>query len=299
MTEPDPTLVALRREIDEVDATIHEALMRRVRIVERIAAAKGRDGAPPWRPAREAEVLRRLMARHRGAFPKPALVRIWREIMGAMVCLQGPFQIAVFSPGDLGDYWALARDHFGTAAPMTAHQNARSAFYAVNDRAAALAVLPAPHDGEADPWWPLLLEEGTSDGPWIAARLPATGDGDGGRFSALAVAYVRPQPSGMDHSYLAVRTSNEVSRASLSGALTAAGLAPLFLTASPGDPDPATSWFLAEIADFIATDDARVMDVLGAENTPAREIRILGTTPDPLPGADAAVGETPAGSGQT
>ncbi|TAN57065.1 MAG: chorismate mutase, partial [Magnetospirillum sp.] len=90
MSQDSATLDQLRREIDRIDDTIHDLLMQRSAVVESIAAAKP-AGRVTLRPGREAAILRRLLGRHRGPFPKMALVRIWREIMGALVALQGPF----------------------------------------------------------------------------------------------------------------------------------------------------------------------------------------------------------------
>jgi chorismate mutase len=36
-------------------------------------------------PAREAQIIRRLIERNRGAFPPATLVRMWRELLAATV----------------------------------------------------------------------------------------------------------------------------------------------------------------------------------------------------------------------
>jgi len=84
----------LRREIDAIDDALHDLLMRRVTLTGRVAASKPSDGVA-LRPAREAEILRRLVGRHEGRFPKAVVARIWREIISANTALQGPFAIAV------------------------------------------------------------------------------------------------------------------------------------------------------------------------------------------------------------
>lgn len=77
MTSSDATLQSLRRQIDRIDDQLHDLIMARAALVEQVAAAKP-DSGVPLRPGREAEILRRLIARHAGRFPKGALVRIWR-----------------------------------------------------------------------------------------------------------------------------------------------------------------------------------------------------------------------------
>ena len=96
--------------------------MRRTEIVQEIAAVKeASNGATCHLPGREAEVLRRLIRRHEGAFPKPALVRIWRELMSALIRLQGPFAVGVYAPDERLTYWDLARDHYGGLTPILGH----------------------------------------------------------------------------------------------------------------------------------------------------------------------------------
>src|SRR3546814_15977852 len=90
MSDNTPSLDDLRREIDEIDDAIHDLLMRRTELARQIGRAKG-QGAVFMRPGREARVLRRLVARHTGPFPKPVVTRIWREILPGFPRLQGPF----------------------------------------------------------------------------------------------------------------------------------------------------------------------------------------------------------------
>src|SRR5512146_3039883 len=105
MSPPEPNLATIRREIDSIDDSIHDLIMRRTGLVERIRAAKTGDGF--YRPAREAEIVRRLMARHSGSFPKISLARMWREMMAAITRLQGPFSVAAFVSNDRPGYWDL------------------------------------------------------------------------------------------------------------------------------------------------------------------------------------------------
>src|SRR3989304_6084616 len=110
MSETD--LTALRKEIDAIDAEIHALIMRRAAITESIRGLKAGDELK-LRPGREANILRALVARHTGAFPRTQLVRIWREILSASLAMQGPFSVAVFATETAYGLWDLARDHFG------------------------------------------------------------------------------------------------------------------------------------------------------------------------------------------
>ena len=172
MTADAQTLDDLRVEIDEIDDAIHDRLMRRAEIVARLKALKTDRGAPgAMRPGREAEILARRLARHRGTLSHAAVYGIWREIVAASLALQGPFSIAVGAPREAVGYWDLARVHFGSAATMRLHRSPAAALGAVERDPSVFAVLPIPVAGEADPWWPRLADR-DGEGPWIVARLP-------------------------------------------------------------------------------------------------------------------------------
>ncbi len=163
-------LATLRNEIDRIDDTIHDLLMERAEVVENVRAAKGADGIK-LRPGREAEVLRRIIGRHNGTFPKGALVRIWREVMSAYLKLQGHLAMAVYMPEPGAAYWDLARDQYGSQTPMTSHASVRGVIGAVQSGDAAIGVLPVPTFTDSDPWWRHLnsTQENT---PRILSRLP-------------------------------------------------------------------------------------------------------------------------------
>jgi chorismate mutase len=176
------------------------------------------------RPGREAQVLRRLCARHQGRFPKAVLVRIWREIFSAGLSLQGAFSIAVLnSHGRCLDLRALARDHFGALTPMSDMGTATRVLEAVAAGKATVGVLPMPESEEGEPWWPHLAQSGAQV-PRIIARLPFAAPGSrAGNTEALAVSLAPPEDTGKDRSYLAVETREQASRAALRQGLQAAG----------------------------------------------------------------------------
>ena len=117
MSVTEPSLDALRRDIDRIDDALHDLLMQRCEVVERIAEVKG-TGPAFMRPGREATILRRLVDRHAGRFPVPVLIRIWREMLAAFTLLQGPFAVAVHAPEDERGLWDMARDMYGSSTPM-------------------------------------------------------------------------------------------------------------------------------------------------------------------------------------
>lgn len=279
--QSDPkSLTALRREIDAIDDALHDLLMRRAGIVERVRVAKGEiEAAGAWRPAREAEILRRLAARHKGPLPVAVVLRLWRELMSSVVALQGPFAIAVFDDDQHG-YWDLARDHFGGVVPMTRHTSARGVIHALSETPTSLGVLPLPSDGEADPWWPVLM--GAAGAPLrIAARLPFAADsnGRGAGTGALVLAAVEQEPTGDDRSFLLIEATEAMSRASLTERLTEADLTPVFLTGRSEKGAPPL--FLAEVADFVGPGDRRLTAV-APDDAPIAAVWAVGGYAAPL-----------------
>src|SRR5262249_32801170 len=117
MMATEKSLDKLRQEIDRLDETIHDSIMARALVVQQVGALKGREGMPALRPAREAEILRRLISRHSGKFPKATLIRIWREMIGAMVSLEAPLTVSVYQPERGSGYLDLARDYYGSYTP--------------------------------------------------------------------------------------------------------------------------------------------------------------------------------------
>ena len=107
-------------------------------------------------PREEAQILRRLIARHKGPFPRSTIVQLWREIVSAMVRIQGELKVAVYAPDGIHTCREMARDHFGAGTPLSLHSSARAVLNSVQDGKATVGILPFPEDGEAAPWWTVL-----------------------------------------------------------------------------------------------------------------------------------------------
>lgn len=221
MAGPGRDLAVLRAEIDKIDSAIHDHLMQRAALVEEVARAKG-DASAILRPGREAKIMRRLLARHSGSFPRPALVRIWREIISASTFMQGPFSVALREADLEGALGALARSHFGSVVPLSGHRSEGAAVQAVMVGRATAALLPLPGSEDGEPWWRFLAHPQDTT-PRIIARLPFFGEPLSPGREALVLARVPAEESGEDCSLLLLETMAELSRAALSKRLDQAG----------------------------------------------------------------------------
>ena len=60
-------LAGIRKKIDGLDEQVHDLLMQRADLVAGIVDEKRKAGMDVVNPAREVEVVRRLLGRHKGA----------------------------------------------------------------------------------------------------------------------------------------------------------------------------------------------------------------------------------------
>jgi chorismate mutase len=257
MSDIPSDLEQLRRSIDEIDDRLHDLLIERIGVVSRIDAFKhGSDRVAAHQPAREAEIIRRLILRNRGAFPSATLVRMWRELLAATVRQQGAFAVAVYAPPAAPGYWDLARDHYGSLTTMTAHPSTAQIVRAVIDDRAAIGVLPMPQDGDADPWW-LHLLSAPERAPQVITRLPfgSRGNARSDGAAALAIGRGTRQPTGRDRTLIVIENAPDISRDRIVSTLRAAGLTGTILALHEQAQAAHT---LIEIAGFVALDDHRL-----------------------------------------
>ena len=169
-TPQAPTLADLRQEIDRIDELMHRLLMERGEIIDRlIAVKKSQESGSAFRPAREAEMMRRLVKRHKGILPLDTAESIWRVIIATFTYVQAPFSVhADLSAGD-----ALMRDsarfHFGFTVPFVPHMGAAGVVAAVSASKGDLGLVPALAVASAGAWWSALEFDAA---PKIIARLP-------------------------------------------------------------------------------------------------------------------------------
>jgi chorismate mutase-like protein len=257
MTAAPNDLAALRREIDTLDDRLHDLLMQRAALVERVQAAKADSTGLFLRPGREAQIVRRLLARHSGPLRPAAVARIWREMLGGLYHLQGGLTVAVFGGAAPVTLWDAARGHFGAATPMSLHEDMPAVLGVVNGNRATVGVLPAPEEGESDPWWVHLRGEAPGT-PRVVARLPFVVTEARHPASGYVIAGVAPEPSGNDVTLIAATVAaDKMSRQRMLDVLTATGLAaaPLSHAVAGGE-----QVLLVEVAGFVAADDARLRD---------------------------------------
>jgi chorismate mutase len=274
MDRPQAKLDDLRGEIDEIDTALHDLIMRRAAIVGNIAAAKGEQTASGMRPGREAQILRRLVARHDGPFPRGSLVRIWREIISAVTAMQGPYSVAVFADND-GGLWDMSRDYFGSCTKISTRSARRDVVAGVADGTVTHGVLPYPPDEDDRPWWSGLW---SSDAPRIVLRLPFSGFGNarGRNARALVLARIAPEPTGDDRSLIMIEMAEERRRVVFAEMLSRAGLQGRLVCAARDG----SLQYLVEAEGFLESGDERLGFLMEEEKVD--RVQIIGAYPMPL-----------------
>ncbi len=139
-------LRVLRDRIDSVDRQIHQLLNDRARLAQQVAEVKERyrqgDETPAfYRPEREAQVLRAVMARNEGPLADTTVARLFREVMSVCLALEEPLKVVFLGPEGTFTQQA-AQKHFGQAAECHALDSLEQVFTAVEQSQAHYAVVP-------------------------------------------------------------------------------------------------------------------------------------------------------------
>jgi chorismate mutase / prephenate dehydratase len=259
MSSPPSDLANRRAEIDKFDREIHRLLTERAKVVYGVMRAKAAATAagevtPPFRPGREAEVLRALVSRHTSEFPVSSLLQIWREIVSGATRMQAVQQIAVLA-GDpvLG---TLARDHFGVGAEYLNVPTTAGAMAMLSGMEVAAAVVPMAIAGESGQWWYGLIDDETPEGaPKVVARLPFFQAGADGQ--AVVLSPFPTDPSSDDRGIVGLALSTGATLDAAINCLSGSGLAPV------APPLQAGQHVWLEVGRLLSPGDP----VLGALNT--------------------------------
>ncbi len=147
-------LTELRDAIDVIDGEILQALAQRMRLSDKVIAAKG--GVAAFRPGREAQLIRQLVA-HGGSqgLSPTVILAIWRQIMAASLGRQNGQQACAVHPGAVSAaVWhmgstleVLSDHHLGGLVAMLADGTCRYALVPALGSQLALAETLACHPG--------------------------------------------------------------------------------------------------------------------------------------------------------
>ncbi|MGY4876562.1 prephenate dehydratase [Vreelandella aquamarina] len=124
MSDASVKLDELRQRIDQLDDDILRLISERASCAQQVAQVKISEDKTSvfYRPEREAQVLRRIMALNEGPLDDEEMARLFREIMSACLALEQPIKVAYLGPEGTFTQQAALK-HFGESAvslPMAA-----------------------------------------------------------------------------------------------------------------------------------------------------------------------------------
>ena len=167
---PKPTLADLRAEIDRIDEAMHDLLIERGGVIDRLIQIKRRQGGgSAFRPAREAAMMRAIAGRHRGLLPFETVEGIWRVIISTFTYLQAPYSVHVDVSRSDAAMRDSARFHFGFTVACVLHGSVGEVIEAVRKSTGDLGMFSIDSVPGAHPWWTALARP---DAPKVIARLP-------------------------------------------------------------------------------------------------------------------------------
>ena len=146
-------LQSLRDEIDHIDQQIQRLINERAGCAKRVADVKlasvDTNAEAPlfYRPEREAQVLRKVMARNEGPLDGKEVAHIFREIMSACLALEQPMEIAYLGPQGTFTQ-AAALKHFGHSVITQPFANIAEVFEAVERKTCHYGVVPVENSTE-------------------------------------------------------------------------------------------------------------------------------------------------------
>lgn len=145
----EPSLEALRAQIDHLDEQLVRLLNRRAALAIRVGQAKARGGhaGAKYAPEREKRIFQRL-ARLNGGPLRPQHVRtIFREVISSCLALEQPLRIAYLGPAGTYSQQAAA-DQFGSGAALLPFASVDAVFDEVERGRAEYGVVPVENSTE-------------------------------------------------------------------------------------------------------------------------------------------------------
>jgi len=145
----DLNISLYRKKIDKIDIKLHDLIKKRAIYVKNIAKEKKKNvkgKANIYRPSREHEIFEDLLRRHKGDFPLKVLIKIWRNLIGGYISLQGNFKISYDVTLE-----TLVKDYFGVTMVYKKINSIDKSLNQLNRNGLDILVVPFPNNKQK--WW--------------------------------------------------------------------------------------------------------------------------------------------------
>ena len=156
-SQGDGALGQMREKIDALDVQIQSLISERARTAVAVAQIKREqqealgdkagDQVAYFRPEREADVLKRVIARNEGPLDDEEIARLFRQIMSSCLALEEQLKIAYLGPAGTFTQQAALK-HFGHAVHTIPLGTIDEVFREVESGAAHFGVVPVENSTE-------------------------------------------------------------------------------------------------------------------------------------------------------
>ena len=188
----------IRQEIDDLDSRIVDLLIARFAASDRVRQAKAsgpQSASTPYRPGREAIIVRRLMELADGRVPPEVIERVWRTIISSSVLAQAPVRVITVAEVLADQRYRSAVDLFASTLPIEKVASLKAALDMLFTGDPVLVVLPTKYD-----WTRILEKTSEAFGTKVVALLSAGSDKP--QRSLVVLGRAISEPTGEDETLL-------------------------------------------------------------------------------------------------
>ena len=284
----DSNLKILRDRIDKIDQKLQQLLNERADISIQVKAVKT-DKKSKLKPGREAQILRSIVGRQNGNFPKTSLIKLWREILSASVKLQGKFNVAIRAVDNRNIEQNGIVDgiqtHFGTNTSIVYLPSIAEVIRSIQREKCTIGVLAMPTNNQ-NFWWIDLIEylrvvKHSREKIQIIAKLPIIFNSDNST-EYLIIAKCEPDPSGNDNTFLAVEASKKLPSSFIQDHLNTNSLKLEIIADYNGKQKPGYFLYLLRAHGFIRQIDMEFKNLELHSSENYLDIKILGNYAEPI-----------------
>jgi len=191
-------LQGIRQEIDSIDEQIVDLLCARFSASDKVRAAKASGPEPvamPYRPGREAIIMRRLLERAADRLPAGVIERVWRAIISASVMAQANVRVVTIAEVLNDARYRAAVDAFASMVPVEKVSSLKAALETLSSGEPVLVVVPMKLD------WRNSVARPTQTGVVRVVSVLAAGSEKPSR-SLVVLGQAVSEPTGEDETLL-------------------------------------------------------------------------------------------------
>jgi chorismate mutase len=157
----EKNLENFRKKIDKIDNKIINLLYERIKVVHEVAEFKKQKEYKLFiHSAREADMIKNLLKKCNFAFPKSAIISIWRKIITSANNLEQKLKIGIYNPCNISNYFYQTSEYYGDFVKITLETKLKNIFIKLKKNQLQIAIFALPsHNSTKNqakldtPWW--------------------------------------------------------------------------------------------------------------------------------------------------